>query len=49
MNGYGQFCAVARALELLGERWTPLIVRELSLGASTFTDIRRGSRECASG
>lgn len=42
MNGYGQFCAVARALELLGERWTLLIVRELLLGASTFTDIRRG-------
>ncbi|MEV4456790.1 winged helix-turn-helix transcriptional regulator [Microbispora sp. NPDC049633] len=42
MNGYGQFCAVARALELLGERWTLLIVRELLLGASSFTDIRRG-------
>ncbi|WP_063766164.1 winged helix-turn-helix transcriptional regulator [Streptosporangium amethystogenes] len=42
MNGYGQFCAVARALEILGERWTLLIVRELLLGASTFTDIRRG-------
>jgi DNA-binding HxlR family transcriptional regulator len=33
---------VARALEVLGERWTLLIVRELMLGASTFTDIRRG-------
>ena len=42
MSGYGQFCAVARALEVLGERWTLLIVRELLLGASTFTDIRRG-------
>lgn len=42
MTGYGQFCAVARALEVLGERWTLLIVRELLLGASSFTDIRRG-------
>jgi DNA-binding HxlR family transcriptional regulator len=42
MNGYGQFCAVARALDVLGERWTLLIARELMLGAKTFTDIRRG-------
>lgn len=42
MTGYGQFCAVARALDVLGERWTLLITRELLLGATTFTDIRRG-------
>lgn len=42
MTRYGQFCAVARALEVLGERWTLLIVREMMLGATTFTDIRRG-------
>ncbi len=42
MSGYGQFCAVARALEVLGERWTLLILRELLLGAKTFTDICRG-------
>lgn len=42
MTGYGQFCAVARALELLGERWTLLIVRELLAGPATFTDICRG-------
>ena len=42
VSGYGQFCAVARALDVLGERWTLLIVRELLLGATTFTDIRRG-------
>jgi DNA-binding HxlR family transcriptional regulator len=42
MGGYGQFCAVARALDVLGERWTLLIVRELLLGTRTFTDIRRG-------
>jgi DNA-binding HxlR family transcriptional regulator len=42
MSGYGQFCAVARALQVLDERWTLLVVRELLLGARTFTDIRRG-------
>jgi len=42
MKGYGQFCAVARALEVLGERWTLLIVRELLMGATTFTQISRG-------
>lgn len=42
MAGYGQFCAVARALDVLGERWTLLVVRELLLGSSTFTGIRRG-------
>ncbi|MBB2911192.1 DNA-binding HxlR family transcriptional regulator [Streptosporangium becharense] len=42
MSGYGQFCAVARALDVLGERWTLLIVRELLLGAATFTDICHG-------
>ncbi|WP_433663874.1 winged helix-turn-helix transcriptional regulator [Nocardia sp. CA-128927] len=42
MSGYGQFCAVARALDVLGERWTLLIVRELLLGASSFGDLCRG-------
>jgi DNA-binding HxlR family transcriptional regulator len=42
VSGYGQFCAVARALEAVGERWTLLIVRELMLGASSFSDIRHG-------
>lgn len=37
---YHQFCALARALELLGERWTLLIVRELLLGPKRFTDLR---------
>jgi len=39
---YGQFCSVSRALDLLGERWTLLIVRELLCGSSRFNDIRRG-------
>lgn len=42
MNGYGQFCAIARAHEALGGRWTLLIVRELSCGSHRFNEIRRG-------
>ena len=42
MSGYGQFCAVARALDVVGERWTLLIVREMLFGPVTFGDIRRG-------
>jgi DNA-binding HxlR family transcriptional regulator len=39
---YGQFCGLARALELVGERWAMLIVRDLVLGPKRFTDLRRG-------
>jgi DNA-binding HxlR family transcriptional regulator len=42
MPGYGQFCPVAVACEVFAERWTPLILRELILGARRFSDIRRG-------
>jgi DNA-binding HxlR family transcriptional regulator len=42
MTAYGQFCSVARAHELLGGRWTLLVVRELLCGARRFNDIRRG-------
>jgi len=42
VTSYGQFCSFARALDLLGERWTLLIVRELLCGSSRFNDIRRG-------
>mgnify|MGYP001618900161 CR=1 FL=1 len=37
---YTQFCALARSLELLGERWTLLIVRELLLGPKRFSDLK---------
>jgi DNA-binding HxlR family transcriptional regulator len=40
--GYGQFCPVAKACEVLAERWTPLVVRELLRGSRRFVDIRRG-------
>src|SRR5579875_1892728 len=42
MSTYGQFCPVARAMELLDERWTLLVVRELLLGSRHFNDLRRG-------
>jgi DNA-binding HxlR family transcriptional regulator len=38
---YGQFCALARALEHVGERWTLLIVRELLLGPCSFAGLQR--------
>jgi DNA-binding HxlR family transcriptional regulator len=39
---YGQFCGVARALELVGERWALLIVRDLLVGPKRFGELRRG-------
>jgi DNA-binding HxlR family transcriptional regulator len=42
MKRYGQFCAVARALDRIGDRWTLLIVRELLLRPSRFTDLLDG-------
>ncbi len=42
MLDYGQFCTVARGAEVFGERWTPLVVRELLCGSTRFNEIRRG-------
>lgn len=42
MKGYGQFCPIAQALEILAERWTLLIVRELLCGSHRFSEIQRG-------
>lgn len=39
---YEMYCAVARALEILGERWTILIVRELLTGPKRFADLQNG-------
>jgi DNA-binding HxlR family transcriptional regulator len=39
MKRYAQHCPVARALDVIGERWTPLIVRELLLGPRRYTDL----------
>lgn len=41
-SSYGQFCTVARGAEVLCERWTPLVVRELLCGSKRFNDLRRG-------
>lgn len=40
--GYGQFCPVAMASEVLCTRWTVLVLRELLAGSSRFNDLRRG-------
>lgn len=42
MKPYGQFCSIAKALEVVGERWTPLILRELICGSSRYSEIQRG-------
>lgn len=42
MTSYGQFCSVASAHEVLGGRWTLLVVHELLCGGRRFNDIRRG-------
>jgi len=42
MRGYGQFCPVAQAAEVIAERWTPLVIRELLSGSHRFNDIQRG-------
>ncbi|MGV0814092.1 helix-turn-helix domain-containing protein [Mycolicibacterium boenickei] len=42
MSTYGQFCPVAKAMELLDERWTLLVIRELLRGSAHFNDLRRG-------
>jgi DNA-binding HxlR family transcriptional regulator len=43
-RSYGDRCGVARALDVVGDRWTLLIVRELLLGPKRFTDLRAGLR-----
>lgn len=42
MKGYGQYCPIAKATEVVGERWTNLVVRELAAGSHTFNDLRKG-------
>lgn len=39
---YGQYCPVARAAEVIAERWTPLVVRELLCGSRRFSELQRG-------
>jgi DNA-binding HxlR family transcriptional regulator len=42
-RGYGQYCPISRALEVLGERWSLLIVRDLVTGATRFNELARGN------
>jgi DNA-binding HxlR family transcriptional regulator len=42
MKMYGQRCPLARALDIVGERWTLLVVRELMLGPRRYTDLTNG-------
>jgi DNA-binding HxlR family transcriptional regulator len=39
---YGQFCPVSKATEIIGEKWTILIIRELLMGGSRFNELQRG-------
>jgi DNA-binding HxlR family transcriptional regulator len=41
-GGYGQFCPVAMAAEIVCSKWTPLLLRELLSGSTRFNDLRRG-------
>ena len=42
-KGYGQYCPITRAVEVLGERWSFLIVRDLLCGTTRFNDLARGN------
>lgn len=39
---YGQFCPIAKATEIIGEKWTLLLVRELLMGGTRFSELQRG-------
>jgi FAD/FMN-containing dehydrogenase/DNA-binding HxlR family transcriptional regulator len=43
MRTYGQFCPIARASEILAERWTPIILRNLLYGCTTFGELAAGA------
>jgi DNA-binding HxlR family transcriptional regulator len=42
MKGYDEYCPIAMGAEAIGDRWTPLVLRELMCGSERFTDIHRG-------
>ena len=39
---YGQFCPISKAAEVIGERWMLLVLRELTSGANSYTELKRG-------
>ncbi len=42
-TGYGQYCPITRAVEVLGERWSVLIIRDLLCGVSRFNELARSN------
>lgn len=42
VSAYADYCPIASAVEVLGDRWTPLVIRELMVGATGFNEIHRG-------
>ncbi|MGV3759707.1 MAG: winged helix-turn-helix transcriptional regulator, partial [Actinomycetota bacterium] len=42
MADYGRYCPVSLASSVIGDRWTPLILREMVIGSTRFNDIARG-------
>src|SRR5260370_7609571 len=47
-RSYGDACGIARALDVVGERWALLVVRELLLGPQRFSDLRRALASASS-
>lgn len=43
MKSYGQYCGLARAAEVLGERWSLILLRDLLVGPKRFNDLRQGN------
>jgi DNA-binding HxlR family transcriptional regulator len=42
MRRFAEYCPIATGVDVLGDRWTPLVIRELTVGASGFNEIHRG-------
>jgi DNA-binding HxlR family transcriptional regulator len=42
VNRYTDYCPIGTGIEVLGDRWTPLVIREISVGANGFNEIHRG-------
>jgi DNA-binding HxlR family transcriptional regulator len=42
MRSYGQYCPVAKAAEVIGDRWTLMVIRELLFGPVGFNELARG-------
>lgn len=48
-RSYNQYCATARTLDIVGERWTLLLIRELLTGPKRFSDLQRSLRGLGTG